>query len=247
LTDSGVTAIIHVYERLAHLITSKSSQIAGGRLAVTGIVIDSVVKTTLINKDNLGNIAVYLSEWLTRYKTYRTGIRGFEAFIRVCLGEASSSANRSSTSRREFETSASAFYYLLMGMAAKDLSVNSINRLKRLVAGNVPQIAIRPASLSADEKEQHNIASQVIMEKFMVFDGHWIVETQAGFIGLAPEATLKGDLVGVLKGVFETSILRRDGRFFHHVGTCCIEGLAAGEAKRFAGVRNSNVRRLEII
>jgi hypothetical protein len=56
-------------------------------------------------------------------------------------------------------------------------------------------------------------------------------DTKDGYLGLAPNGTLPGDLVCVLKGCGVPVVLRKSGNQYLHVGTCFVLGLMEGEAR----------------
>jgi hypothetical protein len=64
----------------------------------------------------------------------------------------------------------------------------------------------------------------------IVLGGRKLITTNTGFLGLAPEETLRGDFIAVLYGCNFPVVLRRSDNAFKYIGECYIDGLMDGEA-----------------
>ena len=70
--------------------------------------------------------------------------------------------------------------------------------------------------------------------------------TEDGYLGLAPQGTLPGDIIGVLKGYRAPVILRRRGDHHVFVGTCFVLGLMEGEARKLAEEGRAKINTFEL-
>ncbi|PSN58620.1 hypothetical protein BS50DRAFT_474289, partial [Corynespora cassiicola Philippines] len=60
--------------------------------------------------------------------------------------------------------------------------------------------------------------------------GRTLIRTRTGYLGLAPEAILRGDFVVILLGCRYLIVLRpRNDNLYHVVGECYIHGIMDGE------------------
>jgi hypothetical protein len=80
-----------------------------------------------------------------------------------------------------------------------------------------------PQDLTEDHKKNVTLAA-------ITLEGRKLVTTATGFVGLAPEAAQKNDVVAVLFGCSFPVVLRPFERSFKYIGECYVDGLMRGEA-----------------
>ena len=79
-------------------------------------------------------------------------------------------------------------------------------------------------------------------------DNWRFIETESGYLGLAPPGTKPGDVLCVVEHLDVPIVLRmtEEGDYFLFVGTASVVGLMDGEAVSFLESRRSRVELLEV-
>jgi hypothetical protein len=76
-----------------------------------------------------------------------------------------------------------------------------------------------------------NMEGSRVMVKWTIYQNvHQLMETDDGYLGLAPKGTLPGDKIAILKDCPVPMVLRKVENYYVNIGSCYIVGLMEGEA-----------------
>jgi len=75
---------------------------------------------------------------------------------------------------------------------------------------------------------------------------HRLIETDDGYLGLAPKGTLPGDKIVILKDCPVPMVLRKVANYYLNIGSCFIAGLMEGEAAAWVANEIATVEQISI-
>lgn len=75
---------------------------------------------------------------------------------------------------------------------------------------------------------------------------HRLIETDDGYLGLAPKGTLPGDKIVILKDCPVPMVLRKVANYYLNIGSCFIAGLMEGEAAAWVANKRATVEQISI-
>jgi hypothetical protein len=75
---------------------------------------------------------------------------------------------------------------------------------------------------------------------------HRLIETDDGYLGLAPKGTLPGDKIVILKDCPVPMVLRKVANYYLNIGSCFIAGLMEGEAAAWVANERATVEQISI-
>ncbi|PQE08917.1 heterokaryon incompatibility protein [Rutstroemia sp. NJR-2017a WRK4] len=113
-----------------------------------------------------------------------------------------------------------------------DLFPGAKNHPQSIEDGDYPPIVFGKAF------EDHSDATLWAMR---VLAWRRLVITQGGYLGLAPAASMAGDIIAVLPGCHTPLVLRREGERFRVIGEAYVHGIMAGELQ---GMLEQGTRKL---
>jgi len=88
--------------------------------------------------------------------------------------------------------------------------------------------------------------SNLMAELELGQNSHRLIETDDGYLGLAPKGTLPGDKIVILKDCPVPMVLRKVANYYLNIGSCFIAGLMEGEAAAWVANERATVEQISI-